>query len=406
MVDGVWKTDASSPQENDGHNNINNYLPPSQIQNSKSSKHKSTKKASGSIVANGITPGTMSGVTPESTTAGLAGQVPKTNGSAVNGPGAAAISSAAPDSTTAQLAGNVPLESKSSSTPGTFPETPVQESEPQQFSVNPLPATAGTGNPIHLQPGEKVPDPATVTANTLGSTAKYDKAGYEGDASDPGMLSASAAPEKDAFSALPVQNEPSNNANGPTIQSAAPDSTTAGLAGTVPLESKRSSSTASSVPERVRESFSKAHKDPEAAASDEAVGEKKEMERELLQEVPVRNDAGTPAPTATASRTETAPAPTQPVVGTGEKTSRDVSPKSRPTQAGTTEPAAGPATGPATSQTEPTVTTGADTGTAPKASTAGPEQSQTSPAKDQPSETPKKKNRLSGFFSKLKDKMR
>lgn len=348
----------------------------------------------------------MSGVTPESTTAGLAGEVPKTNGSGVNGPGAATISSAAPDSTTAQLAQNVPLEGKSGSTPGTFPETPLQESEPQQFSVNPLPATAGTGNPIHLQPGEKVPDPANVTSNTLGSTAKYDKAGYEGDASDPGMLSASAAPEKDAVSALPVQNEPFNNANGPTIQSAAPDSTTAGLAGDVPLESKRSSSAASSVPERVRESFSKAHKDPEAAASEDVVGEKRQVEQELLHEVPVRNDAGTPAPTATASRTETAPAPTQPVVGTGETTTGDISPKTKTPQAGTTEPATGPATGPAASQTEPTVTTGADTSTAPKTSTAGPEKPQTTPAKDQPTETPKKKNRFSGLFSKLKDKMK
>lgn len=406
MVDGDWRTDATAPQENDGYNNINNYLLPTQIRPSKPTK--STTTTAGSAGTNGITSAKMSGITPESTTAGLAGRVPKTNGSAaVNGPGAATISSVAPDSTTAQLAQNVPLENKSFSTPGTFPETPIKESEPQLFSVNPIPATAGVGNPIHLQPGEKVPDPATLTTNTLGSTAKYDKAGYEGDASAPGMLSQPAVPEKDMVSALPVQNEPFQHTNGPSIQSAAPGSTTAGLAGGVPLEPRRSSSTSARVPATVRNSISMADKDPEAAASDEVVEEKKELERELLDEVPVRNEAGTPAPTTTASRIENAPAPTYPAVGTGggEHIPGDVSPKTRPPQTGTTGPASGPATGPATSQTEPTVTTGADTSTAPRTST-GPETSETSPVNDQAAETPKKKNRLSGFFSKVKDKLR
>lgn len=56
--------------------------------------------------------------------------------------------------------------------PGAFPETPANE--PTGFSVNPIPATAGTGNPINLAPGEKVPDPSTLTSNTISSTVRDD----------------------------------------------------------------------------------------------------------------------------------------------------------------------------------------------------------------------------------------
>ena len=83
------------------------------------------------------------------------------------------MSSVAPTSTTHELAKDVPLEkSASSDLPGTFPETPA--TEPAAFSVNPIPATAGAGNPISLAPGEKVPDPSTITSNNVSSTVHDD----------------------------------------------------------------------------------------------------------------------------------------------------------------------------------------------------------------------------------------
>lgn len=76
------------------------------------------------------------------------------------------MSGVAPTSTTAELAKDVPLENEkaplentgSSDLPGTFPETPAAvEKEEEKFSVNPLPAADGAVNPIKLAPGEKVP---------------------------------------------------------------------------------------------------------------------------------------------------------------------------------------------------------------------------------------------------------
>lgn len=90
------------------------------------------------------------------------------------------MSSVAPGSTTHELAKDVPLEKTNGSAeangsaevPGAFPETPA--TEPTAFSVNPIPATEGAGNPVHLEPGEKVPDPSTLTSNTVSSTAHDD----------------------------------------------------------------------------------------------------------------------------------------------------------------------------------------------------------------------------------------
>lgn len=76
------------------------------------------------------------------------------------------------------MAGEQPLAS--SAPPGAFPET----DEDKSYSVNPIPASAGTGNPVNLAPGEKVPDPASINSNTIGSTVHDDpelKAAHGGD---------------------------------------------------------------------------------------------------------------------------------------------------------------------------------------------------------------------------------
>ncbi|KAM5468860.1 Cruciform DNA binding protein [Microsporum audouinii] len=329
------------------------------------------------------------------------------------------------------------------------------DKQQKEFSVNPLPATGTVGNPVKLAPGEKVPGSNDITSNTLDSNVTTDKAGYEKDASDPAMAALAAQQhqhdQKNTYSALPVDTAPKSKTAGPndnpTIQSSAPQATTAALAGAVPLEKARNAvdSTAQydpevpakQVPDLVKESMSKAHTDPEAACIPEMVKEKKELEQELLDEVPPATGSGQPAPTTSAALASTAPAATgstttKPVQkqddhhpGTG-----DISPKSHEPDA----PAGGEgpiATGMTASQvpsapTEPPketpqVTTGPATKSIPETSgvperkpvepkttataTAGAPSAQNGTTTDT-AETldKKKKHRVSGFLHKLKEK--
>lgn len=262
-------------------------------------------------------------------------------------------------STTAQLAGQVPKESERdmnansglSDLPGRFPETPGPN-DPKEFSVNPIPATsgmgnpvnlqpgervpdsstltdntisstarndsslkkgaedsattfgvaplpasAGIGNPIHLQPGEKVPDPSTFTSNTIESTARTDPESYEKGQGVPQLPNVVTAPGWQGFggsmfalppisknmipeSSLPMGGNTSLEKDpGSMIQSAGAGSTTAALAANVPLEPR-------GVPEVVKESQQEAGMGPEASANREAVREKSEVEKELESKVP------------------------------------------------------------------------------------------------------------------------
>ncbi|KAI9373721.1 hypothetical protein BJX61DRAFT_532948 [Aspergillus egyptiacus] len=299
VVDGIWTTDNRLPEEDDGSSNINNVLYPDQIQiDSVAALRNDTEDMA-----------TLSGAAPSSTTAGLAGGVPKESSK-----------TAAPGSTTAGLGQEVPLEQRAS-VPGGFPaDTPVSE-----YSVNPIPASSGFGNPIHLTPGEKVPDPSTFNSNTVQSTVRTDKDAYDsagapqmgGVYSVPPVLDTmipeSSLPVGDAFKA--GSTEP-----GYTTQSVAPTSTTAGLAAGVPLETKKQQSgggPVDSVPGIVKDSMSKAHKDPEAAANEEVVEEKKELEHELQQKVSRDDSRGTPAPApiaATAGNASKSPTESVPEV--------------------------------------------------------------------------------------------
>lgn len=293
--------------------------------------------------------------------------------------------SAAPGSSTTAMAGSVPTEAEkkeggaaagSAKAPGAFPETPGQE--PQDFSVKPIPASEGTGNPVDLKPGEKVPEPSSinsntiqsgvhddpelkaqdeakskegeqtfsvnpipatsgtgnpvdlkpgepvppaseVTSNTVNSTVKTDKESYEKSDAMPGdskptetqggmfgvpPVSNTTIPE----SSLPMgKDAPSGKDADPgvTIQSAAPNSTTAGLAAQVPLEKKQEGE--ANIPEVVSESQKEANVDPEASANPTAVEEKKEVEQELLKDIKPSEATGEPAPTETAATSSTAP---------------------------------------------------------------------------------------------------
>lgn len=265
------------------------------------------------------------------------------------------------DSTTAKLAGEVPkesskkaqnVESTSSDVPGSFPQTPAKEVS--DFSVNPIPATSGSGNPIHLEPGEKVPDPSTFTSNTVSSTVKNDssqsrtddsantfgvsplpatggignpihlepgekvpdpstftsntvntfvttdKESYEKGSNAPqlpdvvtpqnerdskgasmfsvpgisnNMIPESSLPMGDTMPQGKDQEDP-----GFMIQSAGAGTTTAALAGNVPKEP-------TGIPQVVQDSQKKAGQDAEAGANREAVREKAEVEKELESKI-------------------------------------------------------------------------------------------------------------------------
>ncbi|PGH14039.1 hypothetical protein AJ79_03309 [Helicocarpus griseus UAMH5409] len=482
VVDDIWKADTTAPQEDDGQNNTNNVLLRQNFKQLPPAKESSSAPESEEETA--ASAAAMSGVTPESATATLTGDVPKESAPVESGdsaaPATATISSAAPDSTTAGLAKDAPLEAKAESTPGTFPETPAKE--PEQFSVKPIPASEGVGNPVVLKPGEPVPDSSTVTANTVNSTVRTDKEGYEQDASAPGFAPPA---EQDSVTTLPTEKKTTNGPVEPFVQSAAPTSTTAALAGEVPLESEKAKTSepeapakdvpdvvkdsmekahkepeaagvpasveekkeveqqilkdvepaeakgeaaeSAAVPAVVQESLDKAHQEPEAAAVPEAVGEKKEVEQELLKDVKPVDTAGEPAPVVTAETSETAPVATTAATLSPEDTKNDqersVSPKS-------SEPAptAGSEARPATEQAAPTVTTGPETTETSAVSQPPKKEEATEPAKKEEAAEPakpatnggaagaedaaaqektkKKKNRASALFSKLKEKFR
>ena len=248
-MDDKWTTDHTAPQETDSSNNTNNVLLPENI-----------KK-------------------PSTPSAGI-------------------LSSAAPGSTTAALAAQVPKEdSGSSDLPGAFPETPAFENT--EFRVNPIPATAGIGNPVQTKPGDSVPDPSSFTGNTINSAVRLDKESYEKGSGAP-ILPDVVTPENERNgSGLFGLPEKSNNlipesslpivgeSDKATVQSSGPQSTTAALAGDVPLEPR-------GVPEVVKESQTEAGVDPEASADPEAVAEQSAVEKELegkVQEEPATSES-------------------------------------------------------------------------------------------------------------------
>lgn len=531
VVDGNWCTNDTAPGETDSSGNYNNILSPDDIQEPVS---------------------TLSSAAPESTTAALAGAVPKESeksqpseslpGSFPLTPPAETPSkepqafSVNPIPATEGLGNPVKLEpgekvpDPSTLTSNTVESTVKHDKEPaeeeEKVSVAPIPATAGAGNPIHLAPGEKVPDPSTLTSNTISSTAKTDAASYEKSDAVPPQLGPVITPEAEREakggmfglppltgglipeSSLPKDTDAKTEQDpGVTIQSAAPTSTTAALAGEVPKEPRgvpetvadsqkeagftpeasanpeavmekkeveeelkekvpeeppaaessttekagaaataaagtfaaatyaakdkaaeavglNGQATGSEVPEVVTESQKEAHASPEAAANPEAVEEKKQVESELLKEVKTTDEAGEPGPTVTAATTEAAPGlseealtDTAPLKSSSEPDalnaptakpalpetakpvgdSRDVSPMSKPT---TTE------------QTQPTVTTGPETGAAeaktgpetPKKDSTAPESAKATPESVASGATDDKKKKRRSFFGKLKEK--
>ncbi|KAL6707268.1 Cruciform DNA binding protein [Coniothyrium glycines] len=312
VVNGNWCTNDSARKEDDGHGIINNVLLPEDIIDEPEPAPESAHAS------------TISSAAPVASTAALAGAIAKEAGAKDTAKSTDSLPGAFPETPYAETPGSEPqtfninpiaassgLGNPIKLAPGepvpdsrTFNDNTVSSTvnhdrEPQEeastFGVAPIPATAGAGNPIHLAPGEKVPDPSTFTSNTVGSTVKTDEASYSKADALPELAFTPQA-ERDAkggmFGLPPVSGNliPESSLpmgadakveqdTGVTIQSSAPTSTTAVLAGQVPLEPR-------GVPEIVSESQHEAGAPAEASANPEAVQEKKELEQELKEKVP------------------------------------------------------------------------------------------------------------------------
>jgi hypothetical protein len=149
-------------------------------------------------------------------------------------------------------------------------------------------------------------------------------------------------------------------------------------------------SPAKDTPEVVKESIAESGQSPEAAANEEAVLEKKAVEKELLSEIKPETSTGEPAPKITSTSGGLNPPVSPKLVE-----SRDVSPGTVP---GERNPAV--TTGVASTTTDKT--TGPST---PSKATPGSSKAADSPASSSTADkTDKKKKRLS-FFGKLKAKL-
>ncbi|TAQ83733.1 hypothetical protein B7494_g7942 [Chlorociboria aeruginascens] len=311
VVDGNWVTDHTAPQENDASGNLNNVLTTERI-----------------VKHTPATAGIMSGVGPSATTAELAKGVPLEQKGSAGLPGTFPETPAAVERddfsvnplpaadggvNPIKLAPGEKIPHPSNFTTNTLtsgvhddPELIAAdkkaESE-QAFKVSPLPAFPGGVNPIKVAPGEKIPDSNALTGNTIHSNVRIDQASYEnsGALGAAPMLPPVVTPQSErdqngtgVFDLPPVSKNlipesslpigtagaGSYDATNPTIQSTGPQSTTAQLAASVPLESSK-------VPEVVKESQQEAGISGEASAVPEEIKEKNAVEKELLSEVPV-----------------------------------------------------------------------------------------------------------------------
>ena len=478
VVDGSWVTDPTAPQENDASGNLNNVLTTDRIV-----KHTPE------------TAGIMSGVAPTSTTAELAKDVPLEKSGSSDLPGAFPETPAAVEKgdfsvaplpafdgavNPVKLAPGEKVPHPSSFTNNTVtsgvhddPElvAAAKEDEPEAaFSVNPLPAFPGAVNPVNIAPGDKLPEPSTITGNTINSAVTTDKESYEksGGLGNAPVLPPVVTPQSErdqkgtgildlppiSRNLIPESSLPMGTTGAgtfdasPAIQSSGPASTTAQLAAAVPLESSKvpevvkesqieagvgpeasavpaevqeksavekellghvpvapatsegvagssdsgnALSSAKDTPEVVKESIAESGQSPEAAANEEAVLEKKAVEKELLSEIKPETSTGESAPKIASVGTSGGLIP--PASPSKLVESRDVSPGTVPgarTAATTdTTPAKDTTTGPST----------------PSKATPGSSKPAESPASVSTADkTDKKKKRLS-FFGKLKAKL-
>ncbi|EHL00084.1 hypothetical protein GLAREA_10168 [Glarea lozoyensis ATCC 20868] len=186
--------------------------------------------------------------------------------------------------------------------------------------------------------------------------------------------------------------------------------------------------TAENVPEIVQESIARSGQDPEAAANEEVVLEKKAIERELLSEVKPETSSGEPAPkinelakdgdvskqtsspAVAETATDTLAAPATPAKPESRDISRDVSPGTIPGSHSQTQPTV--TTGIATATTESTTVAAPAIPAKAKPAAAAPASTSSTPGSSKVAESPAapsttdKKNKRRSLFGRIKDKLK
>ena len=193
------------------------------------------------------------------------------------------ISSAAPTSTTAQLAGQVPKEPKG------VPEV-VSDSQ-EKANVGPeasaQPNAVAEKKQVEDELQSKVPEQPPTSESGLSTGKAAAMAGGAAVAAGGAVASAASA----AKDQLPTPVQQSIDQMNVTSQERTTDD---------------------KVPEVVTDSQKAAHESPEAAANPTAVTEKAQVENELLKEVKPSEAAGEPAPTSAEAAALSATAPIKP----------------------------------------------------------------------------------------------
>ncbi|TVY82719.1 hypothetical protein LSUE1_G003189 [Lachnellula suecica] len=353
------------------------------------------------------------------------------------------IQSSGPQSTTANLAAAVPLESSK------VPEV-VKESQ-EQAGVSPeasaVPAEVSEKSAVEKELLKEVPAAPSTSEGTAGKgTDKSEKSVTAGEAAAAVGGAAVAAGGAAAYYASGAASQLPTSVTSKlpeSVQQSISSINAGSTASTLPQ------TTAKDTPEVVKESIAESGQSPEAASNEEAVLEKKAMEKELLSEIKPETSTGESAPLSTSTSTSkaldtpstiaaavastgtssglNAPA-TSAVAGASSGASKDttsgLSAPSETAAAGkraeSREVSPGTVPGSHTqTQTAPTVTTGVGSATTEQTSTATPatpvkkteKATVSTPASSKAPESPaststtdKKKKRTS-IFGKIKAKL-
>ncbi|KAJ9156155.1 Signal transduction protein MDG1 [Pleurostoma richardsiae] len=271
------------------------------------------------------------------------------------------INTVAPGSTTAALAAGVPLEKSA------VPEV-VKESQ-EKAGVDPeasgVPAEVKEKEEVEEELLKKVPTAPSTSEGTAGvgtEKSETDKSLLETVTASASGAAAAAAATVTAFATDAAAKLPDS------VKDQLPAPVKEAIAPAVKEEKREEVSP--EVPEEVKESITEAGKSPEAAANTAAVTDKKEVEAELLKEVKAVEPVGEPS-------TPEVPAE---------------APKEEPT--------------PAVNGTEAAEPKAPETPVKPKAPASAATTPSSSKAGDSPATAErKKKNRVSGFFGKIKGKL-
>lgn len=299
------------------------------------------------------------------------------------GNGSANINSVGANSTTAALAAEVPKEPK-------VPEV-VKESQ-DKAGVDPeasgIASEVQDKKQVEEELKDKVPEAPSTSEGTGGKgtdKSENDKTLLETAAAATAGLGAAAAAV--AYAAKDKAAELAGQA--PTsVQEKLPTSVQESIA--TGAKETKIEEVSPQVPTEVKESIAEAGKSPEAAANTEAVQEKKAVENELLKEVKTVNATGEPAPKPAETKEEPATAAQDaPKVVEAPGVAKDVPETSTPPNG----------VNGATTTTENGAGASAPTTPSKSTKTADPA-TPNSGKSDQ-----KKKNRVSGFFGKLKSKI-